>query len=654
MIDAAWLALELQRRNLVTAAQLRAAQATGNADLCLTLLQQGAVVEDDLLRFLGLHFQTQYVTTEKLGQVQVPPELLERVPAALAQQLALVPIRFDAARGLLSVIASDPSDPQLVPALLRTTGATEVVTYVALAHAVEAARNKWYAGDTEAFARVAGAVERGYSRLLDIYDQRTIDFGSEGAGGEEDGDLELATIDAPVAEGSPGDPPVYGYEVDLGDGTVADAPEPPTLPPLGTARGAPAAVGKNEIAKPTTLLPLAAPPDDAAPRSADAVPSVTRATVAPGVLVPAPGAHLALPTAVEAAATAAPGAPAVPLARIAVTSAADRGAERDAWAETAASLVGLIELDAGWRQGHSLRVAQIARACAQTAGLGTRRAWETYLAALLHELGKPAEPHLTALALERSAEARSAAERVQGYPLHLLGRSKLPREVLLTLGALYERPDGRGVPGTLRGEQLPLPAALLAAVDCYCDLLRNPAAPGGPAADGASARLRLRQAAERGALSPRALDALEKTLAEQPTVAFAAAPPPSVLVVDPDAEGARVLQSRLVAGGFGAALATNTALAAREVLTHAFDLVICELEVEPVGGLDFLQRLRAEGRVHPLPMILVSRNSDPQLRQRALQAGAADFATKPFAFNGLVARARQVIATAAAKRDMTP
>ncbi|MBK6848787.1 MAG: response regulator [Proteobacteria bacterium] len=640
MIDAGWLASELQRRGLVAEPQLRAAQATGLADFCLALLQTGAIVEDDLLRFLGLHFQTQYVTTEKLALVQVPQALLELLPAALCEQLGVVPIRYDAERSLLGVIAGDPSDPGLVPALQQATGATYVVAYVALAHAVEAARKKWYGGDTEAFARVASAVGRSYSRLLDIYDQRAIELTAAGAEGEDDSDLELATVDAPSSDGTDHALPPYGLEIDLADDTLGSASTPTFAPSPAPAP------------PPPRPAPAAAAAASAAPRATqDAPPAPTAPPRAPLAALGASTASSAVGA--NAAPLSDAPAPPVPLARIAVTSAADRGAERDAWAETAAALVGLLELDRGWRQGHSMRVAQLARALALTAGLGARRAWEVYLAGLLHELGKPAEPHLTALVLESSADARSIAQRVHGYPLHLLGRSKLPREVLLTLGALYERPDGRGVPGTLRGEQLPIAATLLAAADCYFDVLRNPATPEGLATSSATALVRLREAAERGALAPSAIALIERTLAQQPTVTAAAEPPASVLVVDPDAEGARVLQSRLVAAGLAVALVTNTAQAAREVLTHAFDLVICEAEVEPVGGLDFLKRLRQEGGVRPVPMIIVSRSSDPQLRQRALQAGAADYASKPLAFNGLVARARQIIAAAASNREGT-
>ncbi|MBK8480353.1 MAG: response regulator [Proteobacteria bacterium] len=647
MIDAGWLALELQRRGLVAEPQVLAAQAAGAEDFGLALLQSGAIVEDDLLRFLGLHFQTQYVTTEKLSQAQVPAALLAMVPATLCEQLAFVPIRHDAERSLLSVIAGDPSDPRLVPALQQATGATCIVAYVALAHAVEAARKKWYAGDADAFARVASAVGRSYTHLLDIYDQRAIDFGSSGERGDDDSDLELATVDAPISGAADQAPPPLGPEIDLTEDafTVASAPRP----------AAPTTAATAQPAAPPAPPPAAAEAPDSGASEPIAIASPTEGLAGadaarPAVAEAAPAA-VAPPVASVASAPPSTGAPPVALARIAVTSGADRGAERDAWAETAAALVGLLELERGWRQGHSLRVAQLARALAVTAGLGPRRAWELYLAALLHELGKPATPHLTALLLESSVEARRTAQRVHTYPLHLLGRSKLPRDVLLILGALYERPDGRGVPGTLRGEQLPLAATLLAAADCYLDVLGNPETSEGCAPNAAAARTRLRAAAARGALAARALDVLEQTLDEEASVATAAGLRCSVLVVDPDAEGGRVLQSRLVAAGLAVALTTNTAQAAREVLTHPFDLIICEAEVDPVDGIEFLQRLRGEPGVGSIPMMIVSHSSDPLLRQRAIQGGAADFANKPLAFHGFVARARQIIAAAAARRE---
>ncbi|PID38309.1 MAG: hypothetical protein CSB49_06200, partial [Proteobacteria bacterium] len=177
MIDERWLGHQLIERGLISPSQFDAAMSA-ESDLSLGLIAAGVLQEHDLLRFLGLQFRTRYVTTEKLSQAKVPQWVLDLLPKDICERYNVVPVRCDKQQGgVLSIVTPDPSDRQLLEVVQRTSMARKVDSYVSLTHAVKAAIRKWYKGDIHAFARVDQLLNNGYPQMLDIYDQRLIDFG---------------------------------------------------------------------------------------------------------------------------------------------------------------------------------------------------------------------------------------------------------------------------------------------------------------------------------------------------------------------------------------------------------------------------------------------------------------------------------------------
>jgi len=136
-------------------------------------------------------------------------------------------------------------------------------------------------------------------------------------------------------------------------------------------------------------------------------------------------------------------------------------------------LIGLLSLadalDARYAVDHrpSQLVGRYAHAIAQELGLPPERVERVRLAARLHDIGKMAVPaseveRLTPLT-ERDSEAMRehparAAELLSGGDLEDIGSWIL---------AHHERPDGRGFPRGLRGDQIPLEASIIAVADAY-------------------------------------------------------------------------------------------------------------------------------------------------------------------------------------------
>lgn len=75
--------------------------------------------------------------------------------------------------------------------------------------------------------------------------------------------------------------------------------------------------------------------------------------------------------------------------------------------------------------------------------------------------------------------------------------------------------------------------------------------------------------------------------------------------------------------------------------THEFDLVILDLGLPRLSGLDVLKRLRS--RKDPLPVLILTAQDGVDARVAGLDAGADDYLTKPFALPELEARIRALV-----------
>jgi len=112
---------------------------------------------------------------------------------------------------------------------------------------------------------------------------------------------------------------------------------------------------------------------------------------------------------------------------------------------------------------------------------------------------------------------------------------------------------------------------------------------------------------------------------------------PKILVVDDEAQLTRVLRTGLTSRGYDVRAAAD-GLAGFEVFNDWHpDLVITDLAMPNVDGLELCKRLRA---VSPVPIIVLSAKGEEKTKVEALDLGADDFVTKPFGIDELLARVR--------------
>jgi len=113
-----------------------------------------------------------------------------------------------------------------------------------------------------------------------------------------------------------------------------------------------------------------------------------------------------------------------------------------------------------------------------------------------------------------------------------------------------------------------------------------------------------------------------------------------VLVVDDETSIRRYLRAALTAQGLTVYEAANGQEALKAVLAHRPDLIILDLGLPDIDGIEVTRRLREWSQT---PIIILSVREAEQDKIAALDAGADDYLTKPFGTGELLARMRVVM-----------
>lgn len=80
-----------------------------------------------------------------------------------------------------------------------------------------------------------------------------------------------------------------------------------------------------------------------------------------------------------------------------------------------------------------------------------------------------------------------------------------------------------------------------------------------------------------------------------------------------------------------------------------YDLVVLDLNMPDIGGVEVLEFVRGQDRLKQVPIMVVTTRGDEGSRERALTTGADKFLTKPFAPEVLLAEARALLGAASAE-----
>jgi len=115
----------------------------------------------------------------------------------------------------------------------------------------------------------------------------------------------------------------------------------------------------------------------------------------------------------------------------------------------------------------------------------------------------------------------------------------------------------------------------------------------------------------------------------------------SVLVVDDESSLRKALRTSLTASGFAVEESRNGEEALGTMQRHPFDLVLLDINMPGINGIDACRRIRGISPHAGIVMITVRDLEDDKVL--ALEAGADDYVTKPFKLRELTARLRAVL-----------
>src|SRR2546426_8886933 len=114
----------------------------------------------------------------------------------------------------------------------------------------------------------------------------------------------------------------------------------------------------------------------------------------------------------------------------------------------------------------------------------------------------------------------------------------------------------------------------------------------------------------------------------------------TILVVDDEPQIVKLVRDSLEHGGFTGLPASEGPAALRTAATQHPDLVVLDLGLPGLDGLDVTRSLRRNGAV---PIIMLTARADESDKLVGLELGADDYLTKPFSPKELVARVRAVL-----------
>ena len=119
---------------------------------------------------------------------------------------------------------------------------------------------------------------------------------------------------------------------------------------------------------------------------------------------------------------------------------------------------------------------------------------------------------------------------------------------------------------------------------------------------------------------------------------------PEVLVVD----DSKIMREMIVAclraqDGLAFTHAASGLEAIEQLSLKPFDLVILDLNMPDIGGLEVVEFVRGQDKLKTLPILIVTTRSDDGSREKVLAAGASRYLTKPFTPDAILAELKALL-----------
>ena len=116
-----------------------------------------------------------------------------------------------------------------------------------------------------------------------------------------------------------------------------------------------------------------------------------------------------------------------------------------------------------------------------------------------------------------------------------------------------------------------------------------------------------------------------------------------ILVVEDDRDIAELVERYLQKAGFSTELRSSGREALKAIAERTPDLLVLDLMLPHVDGLEICRVVRSDPRTAAIPIIMLTARADESERIVGLEIGADDYVAKPFSPNELVARVRALL-----------
>ena len=116
-----------------------------------------------------------------------------------------------------------------------------------------------------------------------------------------------------------------------------------------------------------------------------------------------------------------------------------------------------------------------------------------------------------------------------------------------------------------------------------------------------------------------------------------------ILIVEDDRDIANLVERYLQKAGFATVLLASGREALKTIFDRPPDLIVLDLMLPQVDGLEICRSVRSDARTAAIPIIILTARAEESERIAGLEIGADDYIAKPFSPNELVARVRALL-----------
>lgn len=118
---------------------------------------------------------------------------------------------------------------------------------------------------------------------------------------------------------------------------------------------------------------------------------------------------------------------------------------------------------------------------------------------------------------------------------------------------------------------------------------------------------------------------------------------PNIIVIDDERDLMQLVAYNLIKEGFSVTEASDGEDALRKINAEPFNLIILDLMLPGIQGMDLCRTLKEDERTSGIPIIMLTAKGDELDKVLGLELGADDYITKPFSPRELIARVRAVL-----------